>query len=54
LLEDYTNGYDAGEPHLLASGTKAFNGLLALAGAEDGLLSRWAKEPERPIARAER
>ncbi|NBB73601.1 MAG: serine hydrolase, partial [Bacteroidetes bacterium] len=47
----------AGKPHLLASGTKAFNGILALAAAEDGLLTldervaetipAWSEDPAK-------
>ncbi|WP_169577875.1 serine hydrolase [Salisaeta longa] len=38
VLETYQNGYDATTPHLLASGTKTFNGVLAHAAIADGLL----------------
>jgi CubicO group peptidase (beta-lactamase class C family) len=38
LLEDNHNGYD-GKPHLLASGTKSFWGVAAVAAQEDGLLN---------------
>ena len=57
VVEDYTNGYRADEPHMLASGTKTFTGLMALAAAEDGLLSldepvaasvpSWAAAPQK-------
>jgi CubicO group peptidase (beta-lactamase class C family) len=38
ILEDYHNGYQASQPHLLASGTKTFSGLLLLIAAEQGIL----------------
>ncbi len=39
VLEDDPNGYAANRPHMLASGTKTFTGAMALAAAEDGLLT---------------
>jgi len=45
LLERYGNGYDAGRPHPLYSGTKSFWGLTAVAAAHDGLL-----ELDEPVA----
>jgi CubicO group peptidase (beta-lactamase class C family) len=39
IFEDYPNGHKASEPHELASGTKSFTGLCALAASEDGLLT---------------
>jgi CubicO group peptidase (beta-lactamase class C family) len=57
VVEDYTNGYRADDPHMLASGTKTFTGLMALAAAEDELLSldepvaasvpSWAADPQK-------
>lgn len=38
LFEDYTDGAEPDRPHRLASGTKTFWGLLAVAAAQDGLL----------------
>ncbi|HHP7239578.1 MAG TPA: hypothetical protein ACFCU0_14200, partial [Longibacter sp.] len=31
LFEEYQNGYDGSQPHMLASGSKTFSGLLAWA-----------------------
>ena len=57
VFEDYPNGHKASEPHELASGTKSFNGLCALAASEDGLLtldekvsdtiSEWKGDPKK-------
>lgn len=38
VLERYANGYDAGKPHALYSGTKSFWGVTAAAAHDDGLL----------------
>ncbi|MBP9090658.1 serine hydrolase [bacterium] len=57
IFEDYPNGHSAAEPHELASGTKSFTGLCALAASEDGILSldekvsdtisEWQGDPKR-------
>lgn len=39
IFEDYPNGHTSSEPHELASGTKSFTGLCALAASEDGILT---------------
>jgi CubicO group peptidase (beta-lactamase class C family) len=39
VFEAYHNAYQAQEPHVLASGTKSFNGVMAVAAVQDGLLS---------------
>ncbi|HMO15877.1 MAG TPA: serine hydrolase [Pirellulaceae bacterium] len=39
VFERYDNGWSANRPHLLASGTKSFAGVLAMLAVEDGLLS---------------
>lgn len=39
VLERAQNGYDLDEPHYLASGTKSFAGVAALAAVADGHLS---------------
>jgi CubicO group peptidase (beta-lactamase class C family) len=39
VLERYQNGYDADAPHMLASGTKTFAGVMALAAAADGFFA---------------
>ncbi|MGZ3497853.1 MAG: serine hydrolase domain-containing protein [Vulcanimicrobiaceae bacterium] len=39
LHESYAPGYDERKPHALYSGTKAFWGVTALRGQEDGILS---------------
>lgn len=46
VLTDYQNGYDGRAPHPLASGTKAFNCVLAALGQADGLL-----DLDEPVAR---
>lgn len=38
IAEDYPNGGSASRPRELASGTKSFSGVMALAAEEDGLL----------------
>jgi CubicO group peptidase (beta-lactamase class C family) len=38
VFEQYANGYDAGKPHALYSGTKSFWGVTAGAAHDDGLL----------------
>lgn len=60
VVEDYTNGHRAGDPHRLASGTKTFAGAMALAAAEDGLLAldepvaasvpAWGEDPQKAKA----
>jgi len=55
ILEDYTNGGRKEKMMMLASGTKSFNGVLALAAIEDGIiklnekvcdsLTEWKKDP---------
>jgi CubicO group peptidase (beta-lactamase class C family) len=57
VFEKYFNGYQADQPHLLASGTKSFSGFMAVAAQEDGLLSldekvsatltEWAEDPQK-------
>lgn len=39
IFQDYQNGYDPNEPHLLASGTKSFACAIAAAAVEDKLLT---------------
>jgi CubicO group peptidase (beta-lactamase class C family) len=39
LFEDYHNGFTSSKPHMLASGTKSFSGVLAIAAEQDGLLT---------------
>jgi CubicO group peptidase (beta-lactamase class C family) len=38
VFERYMNGHTAATPHVLASGTKSFSGVMAVAAMEDGLL----------------
>lgn len=38
VFEDYENGFTENIPHFLASGSKSFVGVMAVAAAEDGLL----------------
>lgn len=57
LFEDYAPGSGPNEPHLLASGTKTFWGVLAVAAAQDGLidldervaeaLTEWRSDPRK-------
>ena len=57
VFEDYHNNGAVNQPHLLASGTKSFTGVMALAAVQDSLLSldepvsqtlpEWANEPQR-------
>jgi CubicO group peptidase (beta-lactamase class C family) len=57
VLEEGQNGYDLDRPHMLASGTKSFAGVAALAAVEDGLLAldervaetiaAWQDDPRR-------
>ena len=41
VFEEYQNGFSAKESHLLASGTKSFNGIMAAAAIEDGLIKNF-------------
>lgn len=57
VFERYFSGYQADQPHLLASGTKSFSGFMAVAAQEDGLLTldekvgdtltEWAEDPQK-------
>lgn len=57
VYENYSNGGTAEYAHELASGTKSFNGIVAIAAEEDGLLkldekvadtiTEWKKDPIR-------
>ncbi len=57
VFERYQNGYDAGRPHILASGTKTFSGAMALAAVNDGLFAlddrvaqfipAWEEDPQK-------
>lgn len=38
-FEQYVQGWNGDRPHPLASGTKSFNGILAMCAIEDGLIS---------------
>ena len=46
IHEGYFNGWSADKPHRLASGTKSFSGIMAIAATEDGLL-----DLDEPVAR---
>lgn len=39
VYERYDNGWSAERPHMLASGTKSFTGVLAMAAVQDGLFT---------------
>lgn len=57
IYEDYPNGWSAEKPHLLASGSKSFVGLTAIAAAEDGFIhlddpasssiTEWRDDPDK-------
>ena len=57
LCEDYNGRFGPGVPHRLASGTKSFWGVLALAAVEDGLfglddlvsatITEWREDPDK-------
>jgi len=57
IAERYFNGHSATTPHGLASGTKSFNGVIAMAAQEDGLLrldelasdtlTEWRSDPRK-------
>ncbi|GAB3552432.1 serine hydrolase domain-containing protein [Spirosoma fluminis] len=57
VFEQYANGGSATRPQLLASGSKSFNGVLAEAAVEDGLLklddrvcdviTEWKNDPQK-------
>lgn len=57
VFERYFHGHTADTPHLLASGTKSFVGVLAVAAQEDGLLrldeklgdtlTEWRTDPQK-------
>ena len=57
IFQDYPNGSSADKAFELASGTKSFNGIAAIAAEEDGLLkldekvsdtiSEWKNDPQR-------
>jgi len=49
VFEDYQNGYDRAEPHLLASGTKSFSCALAAAAIEDGMIGGWDEPAARTL-----
>lgn len=38
VFEQYAPGFDSNTPHILASGTKSFSGVIAAAAVQDGLL----------------
>jgi CubicO group peptidase (beta-lactamase class C family) len=57
LFENYANGWSADRPHMLASGTKSFSGVAAMAAVQDGLiklddkvsdvLTDWKSDPRK-------
>ena len=50
VLERAQNGYDLQAPHILASGSKTFGGLMAWAAAADGLMALDARVAETVAA----
>lgn len=58
LFEEYQNGHTTNTPHLLASGTKSFSGVMLAAAVDDGLIksfdekvsdtiTEWKGDPRR-------
>ncbi len=58
VFEEYQNGHSADTPHLLASGTKSFSGVMLAAAIDDGLIkgfdekvsetiTEWKGDPQR-------
>ena len=58
VFEEYQNGHSASTPHLLASGTKSFSGVMLAAAIDDGLIkgfdekvsdtiTEWKGDPRR-------
>lgn len=57
VFEQYNNGHSAQTEHMLASGTKSFSGIIAVAAVEDGILkldekvsdtiSEWKADPRK-------
>jgi CubicO group peptidase (beta-lactamase class C family) len=57
IFESYADGWNADRPHLLASGTKSFSGLMAVCAAQDGILqldelvcetlTEWKNDPRK-------
>ncbi|MGH9900696.1 MAG: serine hydrolase domain-containing protein, partial [Pyrinomonadaceae bacterium] len=57
VFEQYQNGHAADTPHMLASGTKSFSGVMAAAAVADGLLkldepvsqtvTEWKSDPRK-------
>jgi CubicO group peptidase (beta-lactamase class C family) len=41
VFETYQNGWSRDRPHILASGTKSFSGVMAACAIEDGFISSW-------------
>lgn len=41
IFEEYQNGHTADTPHILASGTKSFSGVVLAAAIEDGLIKNF-------------
>lgn len=48
VFERYANGWSAGKPHPLASGSKSFTGAVAAAAVEDGLIT-WDERASETI-----
>lgn len=57
VYERYDNGWTASRPHMLASGTKSFTGVMAMSAVQDGLLAlderacdtitEWREDPRK-------
>jgi len=58
VFEQYQNGHSANTPHMLASGTKSFSGVMLAAAIDDGLIkgfdekvadtiTEWKEDPQR-------
>lgn len=49
VFEEYQNGHSANTPHLLASGTKSFSGVMLAAAIDDGLISEFDEKVSETI-----
>lgn len=50
VFEEYQNGHSADTPHLLASGTKSFSGVMLAAAIDDGLIKGFDEKVSDTIA----
>ncbi|MBM3311844.1 MAG: serine hydrolase [Candidatus Aminicenantes bacterium] len=50
ILEDYHNGFEKGDSHILTSGTKSFSGVLLAALIDDGIVSSFDEKVSEAVA----